>query len=164
MFHLVSGTLRIGAEGRSVTKVPESIVASASHSWSSMYTPAMIDSVTYRLESPHCSHSLLGLAPLNTALDTPLSWEQPHCYFVELHPCGMRLWSETLGLYGTPFPHVSACAVVGTEIGFHRHDSGVVVSVNGIDGGIAFRNFPRDLGMFPCVTLFEVGASVSIVT
>ena len=37
---------------------------------------------------------LIGVGPHSTALDTPLSWEEPHGYFAECSTRGLYMWSD----------------------------------------------------------------------
>eukprot|EP00759_Apiculatamorpha_spiralis_P030927 PhF_6_TR32543/c0_g1_i1/m.48179 len=156
-FTSVSGNLLLSCERTRISK-PYHSVPSSCRSWSALTEPQLAngESVSFRLESTDCQHTLLGLASQDIPLDTPMSWENSNVYMLELNPVGgFRLWSDTAMLFGAPFGStVQNVSNVGSVIRLERNDEGVGVTVDGVYCGVAFR-VANHTPLFPCVTLFE---------
>lgn len=77
--------------------------------------PATLWEATFRVRAQPGSAVLVGLAPGDTPLDTPLSWEHRDAYFVECSAGGAFLWSETAGIYGRRIAETCLLAAPGSD-------------------------------------------------
>jgi hypothetical protein len=121
---------------------------------------------TFTLEAD-CDNALVGWSPPGADLATPLSWETPSSFFVELSATGSRLWSDELGVFGVPL-NKTACNMRGTTVRLSKgHADGednrcIFVAINGSDATNVF-TLPADTPeLVPTCTLFGMGSSLSI--